>query len=153
MKKDFKKHEWITPNRMKFESDYRTFDRQVDYISSGNVISNVQHSSIIRPYSDTNGGVCKPGAGRKFDIDNMSHTRRIPSHIREWLDAHPEEKVWLYDFHLRNTNRKTGDSVCWILTDYDHTKVITGSIGWRWSAKRDAVMSEVTKYVVKGNWN
>lgn len=152
MKKDFKKHEWVTPNRMKFESGFKTFDKQVDYISSGNVISNVQHSSIVRPYSDTNGGMCKPGSCRKFDIDNMSHTRSIPSSIRTWLAEHPEEKVWLYDFHLRNTSRKTGDSVCWVLTDYDHKKVIRTSCA-RWSLKHMSVLDEVTKYVVKGNWN
>lgn len=154
--KDFKKKEWVTPNRMRFDSGYRTFDRQVDYISDGNVISNVQHSSIIRPYSDTNGGVCAKGSCRRFDIDNMSHTRRIPENIRNWLDAHPEEKVWLYDFHLRNTNAKAGENVCWVLTDYEHTEIIrsdcyTGS-SCHW-LKRKAAYEEIRKYVVKGDWS
>jgi len=154
--KDFKKKEWVTPNRMRFDSGYRTFDRQVDYISDGNVISNVQHSSIIRPYSDTNGGVCAKGSCRRFDIDNMSHTRHIPFTIQEWLAKHPEEKVWLYNFHFRNTNAKTGDSVGWVLTDYEHKKVILSAhcSGWGENAlKRKAVLDEAVKYVVKGDWS
>ena len=48
MGKAFKKHEWRNPNRMLFESGYRTFDRTVDYISDGNVISNVQLTTHVR---------------------------------------------------------------------------------------------------------
>lgn len=42
-----KKIEWLTPNKMKFESEFKTFNAAADLITTGAVISNVQFSEFL----------------------------------------------------------------------------------------------------------
>jgi hypothetical protein len=64
-----KQKEWINGNHMKFESLHKTFNLQVDCISTGNVIGDVQYSSFVRPRDELecNGFVNEPGHLQEYD--------------------------------------------------------------------------------------
>lgn len=153
MGKTFKKHKWRSPNRMLFESGYRTFDRAVDYVSDGNVISNVQLSTFVRKVSDLNGwpqGI-KPGECRAHDLGHFRYRPGgIPDRIREYVDARPEKEFWLYCWHLPNRGSRTGESVAWLLTNKAHTKSLVSVCGPQ--RKAYLALEEAKKYVVKGDW-
>lgn len=152
-KKAFKKHEWRNPNRMLFESGYRTFDRAAGYISNGNVISSVQLSTHVRKVSDLNDwpqGI-KPGECRAHDLGVFRYRPGgLPDRIREYVDARPEEEFWLYCWHLPSRGSRTGESVAWILTDKAMTKALVRVCGPQ--RKAYLVLHEAEKYVVKGDW-
>lgn len=153
MGKAFKKHKWRNPNRMLFESGYRTFDRAVDCISDGNVISNVQLSTCVRKVSDLNDNPqwVKPGDCRAFDLDIFrNRPGGIPGRIREYVDERPEEAFWLYCWHLPGVRSEYGASVAWLLTDKAMTKALVRVCGPQ--RKAYLVLCEAEKYVVKGNW-
>lgn len=153
MGKTFKEREWRNPNRMLFESGYRAFDRTVDYISDGNVISNVQLSTIVRKVSDLNDypqGI-RPGECRKHDLGLFrNRPNGIPYTIREYIDACPEEEFWLYCWHFPGRRSEYGESVAWILTDKAMTKDLVNVCGPQ--RKAYLVLEEARKYVVKGDW-
>lgn len=152
MDKKFKAHRWRNPNRMLFESGYRTFDREVDYISDGNVISNVQLSTFVRKVSDLNDypqGI-KPGDCRRHDLDRFRHRPGgIPPVIREYVKARPEEEFWLYCWHFPGVRSEYGASVAWLLTDKAMTKSLVRACGRQ--RKAHLVLREAEKYVVKGD--
>lgn len=153
MGKAFKKHEWRNPNRMLFESGYRTFDRTVNYISDGNVVSNVQLSTLVRKVSDLNNyprGI-KPGECRAYDLGHFRYRPGgIPDCIRKYIDARPEEEFWLYCWHFPGRQSEYGESVAWILTNKAMTKDLVNVCGPQ--RKAYLVLEEARKYVVKGYW-
>lgn len=57
-------------NRMIIDTGHKTFDRQCDCISTGNVWGDVQHSSFIRAFDETecNGFSNSPGHLQDFDL-------------------------------------------------------------------------------------
>jgi hypothetical protein len=65
-----KKIEWRTPNHMKFESLHKTFDRQADCVSIGNMIGHVQLSGFIRPRNEIecNGLPFEKGHLQEYDL-------------------------------------------------------------------------------------
>lgn len=150
MDKKFKVPRWRNPNRMLFESGYRAFDRAVDLISDGNVISNVQLSTAVRRVSDLNGypqGI-GPGECRKHDLDRFrNRPDGIPRAVREYVDARPEEEFWLYCWHFPGTRSERGASVAWLLTDKAMTKPLVRVCGRQ--RKAYLVLREAEKYVVK----
>lgn len=153
MGKAFKRHKWRNPNRMLFESGYRTFDRAVDYVSDGDVVSNVQLSTIVRKVSDLNGypqGI-RPGECRAHDLGRFRHRPGgIPYRIREHVDARPEEEFWLYCWHFPGRRSEHGEPVAWILTDKAKTKALVSVCGPQ--RKAYLALEEARKYVVKGDW-
>ena len=69
-----KEHVWNkTGMKQIINSDYKLFNKQTNYISIGNVISNTQYSSYIRPYKEIKNGnyIGKEGDFLKFDIKNF----------------------------------------------------------------------------------
>jgi hypothetical protein len=97
-----KKIEWRDPNHMKIETGHKTFDRQADLISTGNVIGHVQYSSYIRPYNETecNGLKFEKGHLRAFDLQWWIKTLRTPERVLNYvLSATTDKSVILYQFH------------------------------------------------------
>ena len=43
--------EWVNGNKMKIETGHKTFDRQTNIISTGNIIANTLWGFFIRPYT------------------------------------------------------------------------------------------------------
>jgi hypothetical protein len=65
-----KKITFDTPNKMHFESAHKTFNKQTDLITEGNVWSTTQHSGYIRPYTEVecNSFTFKPGDLQTADL-------------------------------------------------------------------------------------
>lgn len=96
-----KKHEWDNGNKMRFESPHKTFNRQTNCLSTGNVIANTQYSNYIRPYSEIecNGFTNAPGHLQNWDLtENI--VSRMPHHIREEIRqlTHDDGGI-IYNFH------------------------------------------------------
>jgi hypothetical protein len=93
-----KKVEFRNPNKMLMQSGHRTFDAKADIVTTGNVISNAQHSSYIRAFNETecNGHTFRPGHLQKFDFDLFPG---LPQHVREGVKRHSQDKsIILYEF-------------------------------------------------------
>lgn len=97
-----KKVVFVNPNKMLMESGHKTFDRQTNLITKGNVISNTQISGYIRPYNQTecNGRTVKKGELQDFDLRKFG---RLPYYVEEMVRTCAKDKtVILYMFFHRN---------------------------------------------------
>jgi hypothetical protein len=96
----FRKLTYRTPNRILADTGHKTFDRMTDCVMTGNVYSNVQVSSYIRPHSETecNGHTFKPGELRESDLAPFIRSgapRQFLTKIRELTET---ESAILYKF-------------------------------------------------------
>jgi hypothetical protein len=116
-----KKIEWENSNKMKFESGHKTFDKQTNCLSTGNVISNTQLSFYIRSAKETINPVGQEvpeGHLRDFDLRQFN---RLPSHVERFVKRVTEDKqVILYEFRHFNGNNKVVDGYVVTDTDYNH---------------------------------
>lgn len=95
----------------KLRTGHRSFDAKIDYVGTGNVISNVQHSAFIRAASNTwcNGFSWSPGVLRDADLKSF---RQLPHHIRRRiLEATQDEQAILYMFRHRQVDRQADREV------------------------------------------
>jgi len=139
-----KKHEWVTPNRMKFESLHKTFNRQVSMITTGNQIGNTVLSAYIRPYNETkcNGFTNPPGHLQEYDLGWL--VKEAPEIVKDWVREQGKTKsfiLYLF-FHWRNGNRIIHGA---IITDGEHDHAKTFYL--RYTAKSISVVDEARKYV------
>lgn len=74
---------WDNPNKMHIESEYKTFNKQTNYIGTGNVIANTQFSTFVRPFTETkcNGYDFQEGHLQNYDLNNIS----TPQSIKDWI--------------------------------------------------------------------
>jgi hypothetical protein len=134
---------------MLFKSEHRTFNRKADLISTGNVVSNVQKSSYIRPFSETecNGIVNPPGHLRDFDLKPFLTT--IPSGVLKYVESVSMNKqVVLYRIQHYVGERRVIHG--WIVTkDWreNHGLLRCFSNGGR---KSRSVIDEAVKYLTDG---
>jgi len=138
-----KKIEWVTPNKMLIDTGHKTFDRQTNYIDTGNVIANTQHSGYIRAFQQTGhaGLTYGPGELQAFDLDGF---RDIPAHVKKYVreQAHARSVI-LYRFFHHNSKRTITHG--WVVTTDNYTllrSVITGP-----TDKSRYVIQEVTQYI------
>lgn len=124
-----KQAQWRDPNHMLVETGNKTFDRQVDAISTGNVLGHVQLSGFIRPRTRTENGLntyFEPGRLRNFDLNGFAS---LPHRVREYVKSITEsEAVILYEFRHWRSGRKIVHG--YVITDpQDHliTKFVTGN--------------------------
>lgn len=145
-----KKVEWRNPNKMIFESEHKTFNRQADLISTGNVWGGVQTSGFVRPYNQTecNGFTNPPGKLRDFDL---SLWRNMPSHVRAYVIKQTRDRsVILYEFHHKTRIRWGGVRWVthgWVVTTVDYKLLrsfVTGP-----TYKSYSVIREAIKYIVE----
>lgn len=127
-------------------SGWKEFDNQTNCISTGNVISNTQYSSFIRPFRETecNGRTNPCGHLMNFDLAPFRNYY-IPEKIKSiLLDKERKDSVILYMFYTTRQYRTV--PFCWIVTDRDYnllsSVVVTGygeSAQKRYSACREAI--------------
>lgn len=104
------------------------------YIGRGNVYSDVQTSSYIRPHCDTdcNGMTFIPGRLQAHDLGTFS--ARIPAHVLGDVERYTQEhNAILYQFFHYAAGRKTEHG--WILTDTDHALVCAYVTGPSWRSR------------------
>jgi hypothetical protein len=136
-----KKIEWANPNKMKFESGHKLFDRQTNYLSTGNVIANTQFSSFIRAGNCTVSPVGEhvpEGVLQDFDLNPF---KGLPRFIREFIRKVGKDKsVIMYE--LRHWYGRTKVVDGYVVTDADYKHLKTFYINKR---ARNAV-DEALKY-------
>lgn len=126
-----KKIEWLNNNKMKFESEFKTFNKATNLITTGNVISNTQFSSFI---------------SKDWPVKKafpMCYLKWLPNYIKIEANqrASRNEKIILYCLKLN------GLPVAWILTDYNHNLITCCRAGAHQYAKEISVLNEALKYL------
>ena len=141
--------EWVTPNRMRFESLHRTFNRQVDCISIGNVIGHVQLSGYIRPRNETecNHFTFEKGHLQEYDLNWL--LKDFPYYVKEFvrtLDYAESHTTIGYEFRLWRGAQKT--VIGYVVTagaDAGHKLLKQWVVGRDWRA--GSVVSEAIKHI------
>jgi hypothetical protein len=112
-----KKVKWDNPNKMHMSSGYKEFDKQTNFIDTGNVIADTQNSFYIRAHNTpTNpvGDSVAPGAMQKWDLD--SWFQQLPGHIRQEVEEKTVDKDnILYNFFILEGDRRI--DLGYVLTD------------------------------------
>jgi hypothetical protein len=101
-----KRAQFVNPNKMLMESGHKTFDRQTNLITRGNVYSNTQISSYIRPYNQTewNGKTVQKGELQNYDLKFFG---KLPFEVEEAVRAYAKDKsIILYMFFHRNSDKE-----------------------------------------------
>jgi len=141
-----KKAEWATPNRMKFESLHKTFNRQVSMICTGNHVGNTVYSGYIRPYNRTecNGRTVPKGELQEYDLGWLAE--KAPEIAKQWIRGQgKDESFILYVFfHRRNGARIIHGS---IITDGEYNFKI--AFYSRDSVKSRSIIDEARKYIAQ----
>jgi len=147
LQKKLKKVEWVNPNKMKFESAHKEFNRQTALISTGNVLGSTQLSFFIRPFNTPKNPVGEKvarGAMQNYDLNQFTH---LPYHIRDFVkNQSVNENVILYEFRHFKNGRKIVDG--YVVTTSDYKLLGKFYINNNWKAM-DAV-DEATKYIAHG---
>lgn len=142
-----KKLEWDNPNKIHMDSGFKTFDQQTNVISTGNVSSNTQFSSFIRPYNEVKnyGYTGKPGDFLKYD---MQWFEQIPTKMREIIyDKNRENSCILYEFFIHRNGKR--EVIGHVLTDGSY-KHIASSVNCEYGQsyqKRESAINECKKYI------
>ena len=142
-----KKAVFDTPNKMHFESEFKTFNRQTNYIGTGIIIANTQHSNYLRPWNEIKNYsyIGKPGDFCKYDFQGF---REVPDRIKKIIfDKDRAHSVILYEFFIYIND--TREIIGHVLTD-DQYKYIAHSISCDWKQsywKRVSAIGECMKYV------
>ena len=134
---------WQNPNKMRFESLHKTFNRSVKCVSTGNVISGTQISFYIRPFSQKicNGRKFSPGHLQKWDLDFFPV---LPQEIRNYIEGKDTEFI-LYHFFYYKSRRRI--NIGWVLTDRNYRLVMQKPA--RQTEKTLSVMREILKYITE----
>ncbi len=143
-----KKVTWDNPNRQHFESPHKTFNRQTQCISTGNVIANTQYSNYVRPHSETecNGFTNDPGHLQNWDLTKNIVADTLTCWLREEIRklTHDIGGI-IYNFHHWNGDKRIDDG--FVLTSkHDKYKLIKV-----WYINPDlraqAAVDEAVKYI------
>lgn len=141
-----KKITWINPNKMEFISAHKTFNRQVNYISTGNVVANTQYSNHVRAYGEIecNGFTNPPGHLQNWDL--TKNIVVMPYYIREEVRKLTHENGGIiYNFHHWNRDKRIDDGFV-LTTQHDDYKLIkVWYVNSNWRAK--AAVDEAIKYI------
>lgn len=145
VKAKLKKAEWINGNKMKFESEHKTFNRQTNCISTGNIISNTILGLFVRNWNNTEcNGKTDYEAGHlyKFDTKNLDLPSYVESYLRK-LAKNTDLSFIVYQVRHYNANNKIIHG--WIITDNNFRHI--RNFYTNNSYKSDSIMSEVMQYV------
>jgi len=121
-----KKHTWDNPNKMHFESLHKTFNKQTQCLSTGNVWSNTQWSNYIRPSYELecNGFTNEKGHLQNFDLESFSKmgvNSYILNRIKELVDENKGGILYLFKHY--NNNQRILDGL--VLTDRQYNHIHT----------------------------
>ena len=144
-----KKIEWENPNKMKFESYYKTFNKQTNYIDTGNVVANTQYSTFVRTYNETkcNGFDFPQGHLQDYDFEKFEAPSYIKNEMRQLMKNQTKDCI-AYNFHVwQNGQRK---DIGFVLTDYDHHLIKYWVMyGRNITNKRESAILEAIKYITE----
>lgn len=130
-------------SRPKPESRFR---ENSEYITCGNVITDTQYGSYIRPYNEVGtwvGATKEKGHLKEWDIEHFPC--RIPAKVLEAIKAHPEQLI-LTNFHI-NIGRKEKKHIGWILMNNKHKIIYEkaedyNDFGWA----KEKLLASIAKY-------
>lgn len=111
--------------KMIIDSGYKTFDKQTNYLSSGNVISSTQYSNYIRPYNEIVnpiGNKVEKGHLRNYDLKYFSKNL-MTNGFKDWLDNLTKNtKVIIYEYFIyRNRDKEV---IGWLVQSAETKKII-----------------------------
>jgi hypothetical protein len=95
------------------DSGWKEFDRQTNFLATGNVIANTQISFFIRPWCETecNGFTRREGELMKYDLNQFGKWH-IPADLLVTIeDKNRKESVILYLFHTMTKDRYVNSRV------------------------------------------
>ena len=102
------KGRYRTPNRLDFPTEHLTFSKSADLITTGNVISNVQHSGYIRAVTDTECNGFQFPVGQLRDFDLQAFKGKMPAHVyRRVMELTQSRTVILYEFRTPYRGRQS----------------------------------------------
>ena len=141
-----KKKEWATPNRMKFESLHKTFNKQVSTITTGNHIGNTVYSGYIRSYNETecNGFTSPKGHLQEYDLGNI--VKEAPTIAKDFVRQHGKDRKFILYvfFHWYDGRRIIHGAV---ITTPEYRPIAT--FYTRSSLKSMSIIDEAKKYITQ----
>jgi len=128
---------------------FKTFDKQTNLITNGNVISNTQASSYIRSYHEIecNGFFKEKGYYQDYDIKPFKKYLK-PYQIEMIKQETKKEGGILYLFYITNKENKL-DPIGYILTTRDYYFICQGLTiqEKKHFCKRFNALTEIAKYI------
>lgn len=106
----------------KLMTGFKAFDKQIDYIGTGAVVSRVQRSDFVRPFNETImplGNPCNPGRLQEFDLKGFVN---LPPEVKAFVKQQAKDaSVILYQFrHLHPPIISTQQVIHgWVVTGID----------------------------------
>ena len=139
-----KEKKWINGNKMLFESEHKTFNRQCRCICAGNQIGDVVYSGFVRPYNETkcNGTLFAKGHLQEYDLNWL--LKDLPYFVKEWIRKIAKTKsIIAYYFFYRNKERKI--DIGYVITTSEHKLLRT----WyaRNDCKTESALDEAVRYI------
>ena len=120
-----KKIEWVNEDKMLFESGHKTFDRQTNIITTGNIIANTLLGKHIRAYTELSNGFedRPPGHLQNFDLCWWRDGDRMPrSVIKKIRELAYNNGVWVYQLMHYNRQRVVHG---YVVTNEQHKALAT----------------------------
>ncbi len=147
-----KKIEWINPNKMRFESLHKEFNRQTNIISTGNIIANTEYGSFIRAHNNITNPVSekkKPGFLQDFDLRPFKESLELPDWIERRIKKYLIKKPGiLYCFFHRSAGKRLVDGFALTNTDHNYIDVwYMNQQNWR----AHSAIAEALKYIANGS--
>ena len=134
--------------RMLVDTGYRRFDKQTNYISYGNVITNTQYSMYIRDKFETecNGSNYETGELRNFDLEYF--TKYLDNNMKEFFNQF-FSSCCLYEFSVYNKNNNQREVIGWLVYNKEHTKLLKYHINnnFRYAEKGKSVLDKMQKII------
>lgn len=142
-----KKAEFDNPDKMKFESAHKTFNRQTNVISPGNVIATTQYSSYIRPYTEVVNPVGQqvaPGVLQTFDLRSFQDYRISHAILQEVRRLTHDVQGILYLFkHYTSDHHVMLDGLVLTTPEREHVKTWYLNSDWR----AGSAVDEARRYI------
>ncbi len=138
--------EWATPNRMLFESEHKTFNKQTQLISTGNVCATTQYSGYIRSFYTTDCNGHTSDLGHLQDYDMKQFIRFLPYHVLQQVKELTRDNGGiLYVFKHYSNGRLIVDGA--ILTDRQYKHIKSYYIGN--SYKQWSIVDTAKEYITE----
>ena len=124
---------------MTFSCAHKSFTRASNhptsgYLGRGNVYSDVQSSTYVRPYSQTNCNGMDFVPGRLRDFDLKPFLRHMPIRLRDEVRIFTQdEPAILYKFFHFRARKRTEHG--WLLTTTDHQLIFQNVTGPTWRSQ------------------
>lgn len=129
---------------------HKTFNRQADYIGTGNVLGTCQVSNYIRSANtvECNGIANKPRELQNFDI---SHFRGLPQHVERLARKVSDDAGQAILYKIRHWRGKVEIVDGWIITEGHKTghKLHYIVDGYRATYKQRDILQVVAKELTK----